>query len=179
MRTSAKLQSGLYDCPSGVAVESRPADVSLPLDTQWSAALRHSLVRDGPLAIRGPSTRARNLLRALLLDLATSHSPADVKIWLITAMSDVNSDIWNDLRWLPHTFIGESENLLFVNARGRASALSLLRSIINERQGDRGQTGVVTPIHIVAIDCVDSIDSEELTDLLVDGAPVGVLRCCR
>ena len=30
-------------------------------------------------------------------------------------------------------------------------------------------------VHVVLIDCIDQLDPEELTDLLVDGFPVGVV----
>ena len=166
---------GLHSRPSGVEVENRPEGASLDLDTQWSAVLRHSLVRSGPLAVLGPMGRARMLSRALLLDLATSHSPNDVKLWLMTDTDSCDPGEWNDLRWLPHTFVGESQNLLFATAAGRATALSQLRSIINERRLHNGDGGMSVPVHIVVIDCVDAIDHEELTDLLVDGASTAVI----
>ena len=165
---------GLHDRPSAIAIDTRPDDVELPMDDHWSAVLRHSLVREGPLAIRGVMGRARALGRALLLDIATSQSPNDVKIWLITD-GDTNAD-WNSVRWLPHTFLGESQNRIFATPAARASALSQLRSIINERGNlDDGDRGVALPVHVALIDCIDALDAEELTDLLVDGAQVGVI----
>ena len=166
---------GLYSRPSAVQVEGRPQGAELELDTQWSAVLRHSLVREGPLAVLGPLERARSLARALLLDLATSHSPNDVKLWLLTDADEGTEAEWNALRWLPHTHLGESQNRVFSTARGRAAGLSLLRSIINERRGADTRGGLPLPVHIVVVDCVGAIEPEELTDLLVDGSPVGVV----
>ncbi len=165
---------GLYDRPSAIGVENRPDNVELALDEQWSAVLRHSLVDDGPLAIRGPIDRARSLGRSLILDLATAHSPNDVKLWLLT--DGDTADDWNSVRWLPHSFLGESQSRIFATPSSRAAALSQLRSIINERSGrSDGDRSISLPIHVVMIDCVDALDAEELTDLLVDGAPVGAI----
>ena len=166
---------GLHSRPSDVKVEGRPDDTLLQFDEHWAAVLRHSLVREGSLAVIGPMTRARALARSLLLDLATSHSPNDVKIWLVTDAERIEADEWNDVRWLPHTFMGESQNRISASSRQRAAALSTLRSIINERKGEERREGFSLPVHIVAIDCVDLIEPEELTDLLVDGAPVGIV----
>ena len=166
---------GLHSRPSSVRVEGRPDQTALRLDTQWSAVLRHSLVREGPLAVLGPIERARALGRALLLDLATSHSPNDVKLWLLTEADDGADAEWDALRWLPHTYSGESQSRIFATPRSRAAALSILRSIINERSGAETKGGVPLPVHIVVFDCVDAVEPEELTDLLVDGAPVGVI----
>ena len=71
---------GLYGRPSDISVEGRPDNSTLPFDNHWAAVLRHSLVREGSLAVIGPMARTRALARSLLLDLATSHSPNDVKI---------------------------------------------------------------------------------------------------
>lgn len=166
---------GLHKRPSEVKVEGRLEGDEFELDTHWSAVLRHSLVRNGSLAVLGSMSRARALARALLLDLATSHSPNDVKLWLISDADGSAADDWNDLRWLPHTFMGESQNYLFASPMNRAAALSLLRSIVNERRGSDTQEGVQLPVHVVVIDCIGALEPEELTDLLVDGAPVGVI----
>lgn len=164
---------GLHDRPSAVAVEGRPDDVLLPLDEQWSAVLRHSLIREGPLAIRGTMSRARALGRSLLLDLATAHSPNDVKIWLVT--DDGAAADWNAVRWLPHAFMGETQSRIFATPSARASAFSQLRSIVSERRAADTSDRLPLPIHVVLIDCLDQIDPEELTDLLVDGGSVGVV----
>ena len=111
----------------------------------------------------------------MLLDLATSHSPNDVKLWLITDSERDVSREWNDVRWLPHTYMGDSQNSVFSTPASRAAAFSLLRSIVNERRAVEDRIGLSLPVYIVVIDCVDEVPSEELTDLLVDGADVGVV----
>ncbi|MAT04031.1 MAG: hypothetical protein CL424_03185 [Acidimicrobiaceae bacterium] len=165
---------GLHDRPSAITVDGRPDDAEFPMDVQWSAVLRHSLVREGPLAVRGEPSRARALGRSILLDLATSHSPNDVKLWLIT--DDTVADEWNAVRWLPHTFHGDGQNRIVATPAARAGALSLLRSTIDERRREsEGRSTTLLPIHVVVIDCIDLIDPAELTDLLVDGASVGIV----
>ena len=166
---------GLYSCSSDVEVEGNSDDLPLELDTHWSAVLRHSLVKQGPVAVLGDMERARALARAMLLDLATSHSPNDVKLWLVTDSDKDVSQEWNDLRWLPHTYISDSQNSLFATPTSRAAAFSMLRSIINERRAAEERGGFSLPVFVVVMDCVDAIETEELTDLLVDGAEVGVV----
>ena len=166
---------GLYSRPSNVKVEGRPADAAFDFDDHWAAVLRHSLIRDGPIAVVGPMARARALARSLLLDLATSHSPNDVKIWLVTDIEGTENSEWNEVKWLPHTFAGESQNYIFATSQHRAAALSTLRSIINERRGDNRREEITLPVHIVVFDCLHLVETEELADLLVGGAPVGVV----
>ena len=173
-----EIAVGLHDRPSSVLVEGRPGTNRLPLDTQWAMVLRHSLVRDGPLSVIGRRDRARALGRALLLDLAVSHSPNDLRIWLITDAESGAERDWNDARWLPHTFLGETQNAIFSTPAGRASALSALKSIINERAGEgaaRRSEGPTLPVHVVLVDCLGELESEELADLMADGWPVGVI----
>lgn len=171
---------GLHSAPSEIAVGDRPEGETFDMDVQWSAVLRHCLAREGPLAVRGDLERARALARALLLDLATSHSPGDVKIWLIT---DVGSDErcvseWNVVRWLPHTFADGDRNAIASTRTSRARMIATLRSLIDEREEasrHRRSDTPMLPVHIVVIDCADALDPQELTDLLVEGAPVGVV----
>ena len=171
---------GLFSTPSGIAVGDRPEGETFEMDEQWSAVLRHCLARDGPLAVRGPMQRSRALARALLLDLATSHSPGDLKIWLITDLDadESCSSEWSALRWLPHTFSDDGRNTISATTSSRAATMAALRSVISERQNAdprRSAQALQLPVHIVVIDCVAVIDPQELTDLLVDGAPLGII----
>ena len=166
---------GLHKHPSAVQVEGRLDGSVLDLDTHWSAVLRHSLVKDGSLAVVGAMNRTRALARALLLDLATSHSPNDVKLWIISDLDNTTIEDWNDLRWLPHNYMGESQNHILTTPATRAAGLSLLRSIVNERLTVEKRSQIFLPVHIVVIDCIALLEPEELTDLLVDGASVGVV----
>ena len=166
---------GLHSRRSAVGVENRLDDEELPLDLQRYAVLRHSLLAEGSLAILGSMQRGRALARSILLDLATSHSPNDLKLWLISDDDAGASAEWNGVRWLPHNFMDDSSNRVFSTPSTRAAAFSLLRSIVNERASGERRSGVTLPAHAVVIDCVDRIETEELTDLLVDGAAVGVV----
>ena len=170
-----EISVGLHDRPSSIRVEGRQASERLPLDTQWSMVLRHSLTRDGPVAVLGSAQRARALGRALLLDLAASHSPNDVRIWLITDAQHGAASDWDSARWLPHTYMGDSQNSVFSTPASRAAALTALRSIINEREGVERREGPSLPVYIVLVDCVAVLEPEELTDLIADGASVGVV----
>ena len=166
---------GLHDRRSAVEVEGNSEHAPHELDTQWSAVLRHSLVRQGPVAVLGDIARARALARAMLLDLAASHSPNDVKIWLITDSEGAAAREWNAVRWLPHTHMGESQNSVFATPTSRAAAFSILRSVIGERRAAEHQAPIALPVFVAIIDCIEAIAPEELTELLVDGAGVCVI----
>ena len=168
---------GLHERPSRIDVGGRPDDASFEMDVQWSAVLRHSLVRQGSLAILSDIARGRALARALLLDLSTSHSPNDLSLWLITDDDGAAAGEWNDLRWLPHTFMGDAQNTVFATPASRAAAFSSLRSLITERAATRESRrgdGPMLPIYVVVVDCLAAVDPAELADMLVDGARVGV-----
>ncbi|MCY4425258.1 MAG: FtsK/SpoIIIE domain-containing protein [Acidimicrobiaceae bacterium] len=170
-----EISVGLHDRPSTIRVEGRQPSERLPFDTQWSMVLRHSLIGEGPMAVLGSVPRARALGRALLLDLAASHSPNDVRIWLITDAEQEAASDWDGARWLPHTFMGDSQNSVFSTPASRAAAFTALKSIVNERASAERREGPSLPVHIVLVDCVAALEPEELTDLIVDGAPVGVV----
>ena len=171
-----EISVGLHDRPSSIKVEGQPDSARLPLDTQLSMVLRHSLLKGGPLAVLGDTARARALVRALLLDLAASHSPNDVRVWLITDAARGAAGDWDGGRWLPHTFMGDTQNSIFSTRSGRAAALAALRSIINDRQQDTNRRdGPILPVYLVVVDCVAALEPEELTDLIVDGASDGVI----
>ena len=164
---------GLYDAPSVIEVDGRPDGATLPFDHHWSAVLRHSLVREGALAVKGSMDRVRALGRALVTDLACAQSPNDLKLWLLT---DGDAEpMWNAVRWLPHTYLNDSQSRVFASRTARAGATTALRSIINERRNGHDHQHAAVPIHVVVIDCLALLDPDEVADLLVDGATVGVV----
>ncbi len=170
-----EIAIGLHSRRSNIDVEGSPGDDKLEMDVHWSAVLRHSLTRQGPVAVLGDMRRARALARAVLVELAAFHSPNDVKLWVITRSEQDASREWNDVRWLPHTYMGESQNSVFATPPSRAAAFSLLRSVVNERRSAEGRDAISMPVFIVVIDCIDEIPLEDLTDLLAEGGAVGVV----
>ena len=62
------------------------------------------------VAVVGPAHRARALARAMVIQMAALHGPADVAIAALTS-TDTAQD-WNWLRWLPHTLDTSGERLL-------------------------------------------------------------------
>ena len=85
------------------------------LDQVTSAELRrvirdHSMVRDLPVAlplrdlaaitVDGDVPAARNLLRAVVCQLAVMHSPQDLRV--AAAVDALTAPVWDWMKWLPH-----------------------------------------------------------------------------
>lgn len=151
------------DLPEGRALSSR----------LWCSPLVHSLVSDGPLSIVGPVPRARATARSMVLELCSAHSPADVKLWLLTSEDDAKE--WEAVRWLPHAFSDEYSVRVAGSAQGRAAFMSELQRLVTNRASRAGaQDRRVLPIHVVVVDGTDLVAPEDLTEILANGPAVGV-----
>lgn len=166
------LTVGLFNRSSDITVDKRPNGEPLPLDRLRSVVLQHSLRHEGSVAITGAIERARAIARGWMIDLTAAHSPHDLRIWVITEAGA--EPHWNAARWLPHTVFDGDLNLIFVDRTQRGEAMSSLKSLINERSGDRSDSSPVASMDVVVIDCLSSVDSDELTDLIEDGQGVGI-----
>jgi S-DNA-T family DNA segregation ATPase FtsK/SpoIIIE len=167
------LTIGLSEQPSGIKVQGelpadRPADLGL-----WGTPLAHSLLTEGPLAVVGNPERARAVARSMLLELATAHSPADLKLWVLTG--EDAADEWNCLRWLPHAFLDGYSSRIASTAETRAALVSdLQRAIKNRSEAETGRDRTHLPVHVVLVDGAATIASGDLTDILGRGPAVGV-----
>lgn len=173
-----EIAIGLYDRPSLIAVQKAPEGAEFGFDLQKSMVLRHSLSSGGSLAVVGETDRGRGLARALILDVASSHSPNEVKIWLLTDAEDHTAQpAWNGMRWLPHVALDNSSTAMYSTAADRDAALAQLRSVVASRAEDstRARQHSFSPTYVFVADCARQIDSEQLAYLLEKGPPVGVL----
>ncbi|MEW2397788.1 type VII secretion protein EccCa [Streptomyces sp. NPDC046862] len=95
----------------------------------------YSTVRDQPIAIylrawskvlfRGDEERTRELVRALLAQLAVFHSPDD--LWIALCVSDERRAEWEWAKWLPHSLHRHEED--------GAGPARMITSAFNELEG--------------------------------------------
>ena len=111
-----------WPLPDDRATHSQPPVAGMAIAVDLRAGSR--------LAVRGP--QARGVARSLLMQLATSCGPADVRIVIVTAQPTA----WASLRDLPHLTLPD-ESSAVIDETGLATVLA-------EWEGHRGQLVVVT-----------------------------------
>jgi len=110
------LRLGIGDQPFSVEINppaKNPTKVSDPLEDEArklansfkivdEAPVTFPLIEAGVAGLSGERSSVLNIVRALTLQIATHHSPADVKILAVFPASEENE--WSWMRWLPHVW---------------------------------------------------------------------------
>ena len=168
---------GLATLASDIAVDDDEIAARLD-DESWGTPLETNLLTTGSLGIIGTIDHVRAAARSLVLTLAATHSPAEVRIWILTDGHGVSG--WRFARWLPHTFATPETSAIAASGSDRGAMLTQLKQIIDTRtesattsqqQGKAAQL----PVHLVVVDGTELVDSTELADLLRRGRTVGVV----
>ena len=140
------------------------------LDTlQWGTPLETNLLATGSLAIVGPPARAQAVARGLVISLAATHSPTELRIWVLTR--DYTGAEWGFARWLPHTFNGDHGCHIATDGLGWAAAIKAIKQLVDTRAELDDERPL--PIHLVVIDDTDLLPPGELADLLANGPRAG------
>ncbi len=79
------------------------------------------LAEAGAMGVAGPRERVREATRALLLQIATHHSPDEVKIVAVFPADEGDEWLW--LRWLPHTWAEDRRHRYLADDRDAAHRL--------------------------------------------------------
>ena len=96
--TAPTVRLGLATLPARVTVAGRLGDAVPPVVPDVPVIV--DLGACGALGVAGPRARVLDIARAIVLQLAVAHSPADVEI---TVLRDADADAdWTWTRWLPH-----------------------------------------------------------------------------
>ena len=169
---------GLADLRS--TVEAGDDDALAGRPTMWGTPLTTSLPGNGSLSITGPPDRCRAVLRNLVIGLATTHSPVDLKLWFLTD-PEAEPD-WSFIRWLPHGFNSDTTSLISSSSTDHAALLSRLQQVIDTRteESPPGHAGSQAgsppgPLHIFVVDGAHLATGADLADLLTRGPAVGVI----
>ncbi|MCU1458991.1 MAG: cell division protein FtsK/SpoIIIE [Actinomycetia bacterium] len=126
---------------------------------------------EGPVALSGATADVAATARALLLQVATRHSPRDVAVLAIVGTE--SPDAWRWLDWLPH---GGVEGLPEMLASGQAAGEARVRALLDlvdvrtrEALGFATDHPTDGPSVVVLLDGRAVTDRSEAARLLTDG----------
>ena len=134
------------------------------------------LVTCGAVGVAGPRQQSLAAAAGLVVQLAGTHSPAEMVLGALT--SSRTAPDWAWLRWLPHT---ESAHSPIQGALADASAAAValvaeLEELINMRQGTRRSPGdaPVVPAVVLVIENDAPVERSRLVGLAESGPAQGV-----
>ena len=167
--------------PDGPAADEVAADVSEVLDHYSSIEDIELLtdLREGVLGVYGDPDRSRAVLRAIILQLAASHGPADIRIAILTTPEDAKAWEWS--HWLPHTNQGDGSVMVLADANARRFGDSLFEQL--PESSGIGKSPTLSPRWVFIVDDVTLVHerSSSLRRLLEhkDSGIYGVVRADR
>ena len=132
-------------------------------------------LRIGPIGICGPRPLSLPLARWVVGQLATLHSPADLRIFALLG-DDVDGE-WDWLRWLPHIRDGGLRAPRIANtAEGRKPLVAELCALLDaEDFATSHRSGTMLPWTVVVVDrCAGEADLGRLNELLIRGRQAGI-----
>lgn len=145
--------------------------------TLWMAPVTVPLQEFGGVGIVGDRAKGRALARSLVLQAATLHSPAEVRI-VVLADEDGGEEAWGWTRWLPHCRWASDEPFILVGSDpgSTRNRLEELRDLIRRRREIRAQErdALLTPTILVVYDGVPRLLALGFADVLRDGPSVGI-----
>lgn len=171
------MRVGLADRPANVLITRRGGEPVEPPNLAW-VPVTVDLATAGVMGVAGTTSERRALARWLLAQLATSRSPRELQIVLLTE-ADAAAD-WEWLRWLPHTRIGEQEAPLALVGNDRSSRDDRVRELVkllDARQAAAKEHGdaVRSPAIVLVLDGVREMRSlPGVPRLLREGPASGI-----
>ncbi len=166
----AQVTVGLAKMPS--QLDAGDADPVTGNPTLPLAPVVLDLSQGGTLAVVGDSQRGRGVLRTWLLNLAATHGPDDVRVWLLA--EDDTAGQWDFLHWLPHVWQHPSRAGLAVDDRSRHRVVADLRRIVDARREQATGSERPWPLHVFLVDRATAISEDDLSFLFEHGPAVGV-----
>jgi len=162
-----------------IAPETKPVE---DLEPMSAGALRrfvrtHSTVPALPVAINlrsfsriflsGDAAAKRGMVRAMLMQMATFHSPDDLQISVCTSQENLRH--WDWTKWLPHA-LHPTEHDAAGQVRRIAPTMSELEILLGQEVKDRsrfaaGRPSGELPLHVIVVDGgMASYDSQLAAD---------------
>jgi S-DNA-T family DNA segregation ATPase FtsK/SpoIIIE len=132
---------------------------------------------DGATGVAGPRWVALAAARALLLQLAVLHSPAELTVAGVASSSSARD--WEWLKWLPHTSSPHSPvggaRLLASNAVEAAAVVSELEDLLARRAADDSRAGGPSvPAVVLLVEADAPVEHSRLVELAELGWAHGV-----
>lgn len=131
--------------------------------------IRLALPDVGVAGLSGPRARVLASARSLVMQLATHHSPDEVK--LAALFPEDEGDDWAWLRWLPHTRAEESGSRQI--AADRTDAHRLLKDLYEllKRRQLRAEGSQEGPATVIFVGAMSLIENEPILPLLLREGP--------
>lgn len=181
-----QLSLGTGELVSRVQVElpaTKPADPGLWKELRTAAAEVRAVsgvpvvgdLSASAIGVAGPGESGASIARALVVQAAALHSPAELAIAAV--VGSTTQDRWNWLKWLPHTtqtHAPVAEELLAAGPGAGALLLAALESLLDSRRASRdGGDAAGSAVLLVVEDDTD-VDRPRLVALAEQGAPWGI-----
>ena len=136
--------------------------------------VRFPLGAAGIAGLAGPRDEVLGIIRCLVIQIATHHSPDEVKI--VAVFPDEEMDEWNWMRWLPHVWSEDhSRRLLACDKQSAHDLLTYLYGILNRRQLHQGFEGKGKfqglPYYVVILSDPQLAEDEPVVSLLLSDGP--------
>lgn len=168
------VRVGLADLPSAVVTRGGLAP---PATTLPAVPVTIPLVDAGSIGIAGSPRVAEGVARNLLFQVATLHSPSEVRIVVVSADAS-----WSWTRWLPHARADGGPALLIGSDPASTRArLDELQRLIDARRSSRSAYGgapSVIPRFVILFDHPSRLDRSQVHRILAEGPAVGVHAIC-
>ncbi len=190
-----RLRVGLGDRPAGVRMRAgrtaAPPAIVAAKDGMAAVPTAHlvpvavDLAADGVVGVAGPRPSSLGLVRALLAQVAALHTPADVRVVVLTGPAEVGD--WQWAAWLPHlvppgadwqcaalvgTDVGSGEARL-------ASLLRVIQERAEQARSSLGAGAAPLPRYVVLLDGARRLRTlRGLAEVLANGPAFGVYAIC-
>jgi S-DNA-T family DNA segregation ATPase FtsK/SpoIIIE len=183
------VRPGLGRVLSAIKIRTPHAETDATLlDRALALADQYRLLPDAPVVLSLKSDHALGMygkrasvlknMRALLCQLALTHSPQDLHVYLISSKASLND--WRWLRWLPHinpTEAAQPEDRIAFTMDHTRRLLGTLAQLMDERRENRQVSRL--PHVLVIFDVPQPADMESVfTTLLREGHLAGMSVMC-
>jgi DNA segregation ATPase FtsK/SpoIIIE, S-DNA-T family len=132
-------------------------------------------LRDGPITVVASPSQRRKVARSMLINLAVHHSPDEV--YLAAIYSPGHDVAWQWLKWLPHTYILDSQSpflTLGYDSRSAQEMLDSLLEVLHQRQNMQqnsqshaGKNAIQAPWIVLVIEDFEAVRDAPAIHLLL------------
>lgn len=163
-------------------LSERPEKLAKNFETMRDVPLGVSLEEHSVVGILTDSDKiaAMNLSRVLISQIASTHSPADVKLVVLYDENSEHAEEWSYVRWLPHVW-NEEHSMRYVasNENEINDVLYALAQVLRNRseniQSGYGNTPKFYPHYVVFVESPELLDSQMVSKYLYEsGTTLGV-----
>ena len=178
-----RVRVGLADLPSDIKLVAGRDTPPVDQPVAHCVPVTVSLPGAGVVGVAGPRSSSVRLMRSVVLQLATLHSPLDLSVVFLSPSSP---DGWDWLKWLPHlvpTPAQSGARLVGIAPEQRRARIDELVALVEARVGEQTrrydrQPGM-WPTTIVLLDDVTTLRAEPgVAYLLREGPAVGIVALC-